>query len=455
MKENMTVGANEILAVKIPRAHWNDSRVKEIVEQYEKIRKKRFWIFFFLQVVGYPIRGYMSLTMLWFWIYLFGMIYAYTMGLNHSSNQLKELKKSEGWGTKADAVVRIDTEVSRKKNTFLVKWQHFLIPLALMIPIVFYVRPEPLWVEVGMIVFVMVVTYLCGVFFYIMYRRLPTKVYSADTEINLVANRIYRYEWSKVGLLFSWSAIVYIPVLFAPTNDLYYTSEIHLTLQMSLLLLVTFLIPVFIVMIFVRTNKKIKEEQEKILNPIEDSLEVDDDEYWNMFMYSNPYDKRLWVPRKVGVGITINMAHTAGRIIMIGIAVMTLAIIIWSTAIMIAVDFYVPTMTIDKNVSIDGNSSDRIVIAGIDDILRIDIEDVSSLQMMTELPSTYRINGSSTERVKAGEFRVSGYGMVTLEIMVEVPIYIQLELEDETYIFFNGQTEEITEEYYQEIKSLL
>ncbi len=455
MKENMTAGANEILAVKIPRAHWNDSRVKEIVEQYEKSRKKRFWIFFFLQVVGYPIRGYMSLTMLWFWIYLFGLIYVYTMGLNHSSNQLKALKKSEGWGGKVDAVVRIDTEVSRKKNTFLVKWQYFLIPLGLMIPTVFYVGPESLWTELGASAFVMGTTYLCGVFFYIMYRRLPTKVYSEDTEINLAANRVCHHEWSKIGLLFSWSAIVYIPVLFAPTNELYYTNEIHLTMQMSLLLLVTLLVPVFIVVIFVRTNKKIKEEQEKILNPIEDSLEVDDDEYWNMFMYSNPHDKRLWVPRKVGVGFTINMGHTAGKVVMAGIAVMTIATIIWSTVIMIAVDFYVPTMRVEVGVSSDGNINDKIVIAGIDDTLHIDIEDVSSVQMITELPSTYRINGSSTERVKAGEFRVSGYGMATLEIMVEVPIYIQLELEDETYIFFNGQTEEITEEYYQEIKSLL
>ncbi len=442
MKENMSPNGNNILGVKLHKAHWNDDRVKEIVGIYEKKRKKKIWIFLLLLLVGYPIRGYYSFTMLWFWIYIFGMIFVYTAELNRHSNMLVELKKTEGWNLPSEGVIRVDTEVSRKKNSFLVKWYYFLIPLGVIAVSSIYMMPMSIWSEGGISVFLMVITYLCGIILYIIYRNLPTVVYSEDTEINIAANRIYRHEWSKVWLVFSWSAIIYLPALFMPANELYFTDEIHLSMQIGYILLVSIFMPICVVIYLIRTQKKIKAEQEKIINNNENELDIEDDEYWTMFMYCNPHDKRVWVPKKVGIGLTINLGRTAGKIIMIGIAVATVGVIVWSTLIMMAADFFVPEMTLKK---------DTIIIEGIDDTLYIGLKEVESVKLITELPPTHRIKGSSTERVRAGDYRIRGIGNAKLEILLDVPLYIELELKDETYVYFNGQSEEITETYYQEI----
>ncbi len=285
MRESMSAGENNILTVKIPRIHFKDERVKAIIERYEKSRKKILWIFLLLQIVGYPIREYFSLTMLWFYIYIFAMIYVYTVNLNRYANQLKELKKTEGWG-------------------------------------------------------------------------------------------------------------------------------------------------------------EAKEEREKRLNPNEERLYVDDEEYWTRFMYCNPHDKRLLVPAKVGSSLTINLGRTAGKIVMLGIGGVTIAVIIWSIVVAIPIDFAVPTMTLQDDI---------IIIDGIDDTLQIEKEEIESVQLITEIPSTYKRKGSATERVKSGKFRVKEKGEARLEVMVKVPLYIELELTDDTYVYFNGQTEEITENYFEQI----
>ena len=61
---------------------------------------------------------------------------------------------------------------------------------------------------------------------------------------------------------------------------------------------------------------------------------LDDDDYWILGMfYFNPNDTRLNVEKRFGYGGTVNIAHPAGKVIMIVTAVLLLATIgflIWA-----------------------------------------------------------------------------------------------------------------------------
>ena len=63
---------------------------------------------------------------------------------------------------------------------------------------------------------------------------------------------------------------------------------------------------------------------------------LDDDDCWILGMfYYNPNDTRLNVEKRFGYGGTVNIAHPAGKVIMIVIALMLIAaiiFIIWAAA---------------------------------------------------------------------------------------------------------------------------
>lgn len=46
----------------------------------------------------------------------------------------------------------------------------------------------------------------------------------------------------------------------------------------------------------------------------------DDDQYWLAgFLYNNPDDPALFVPKRFGLGRTVNIGHPLGKLIMIGL----------------------------------------------------------------------------------------------------------------------------------------
>lgn len=49
---------------------------------------------------------------------------------------------------------------------------------------------------------------------------------------------------------------------------------------------------------------------------------------WYGFVYKNPDDPRLWVPKRLGVGFTVNFGHPAGWPVMVAMTVLPIAIVI-------------------------------------------------------------------------------------------------------------------------------
>jgi uncharacterized membrane protein len=45
-------------------------------------------------------------------------------------------------------------------------------------------------------------------------------------------------------------------------------------------------------------------------------------------MYRDPSDRRLFIPKKLGTGLTINMAHPAGWWVLIGMTIIPILVVV-------------------------------------------------------------------------------------------------------------------------------
>ena len=54
----------------------------------------------------------------------------------------------------------------------------------------------------------------------------------------------------------------------------------------------------------------------------------DDDRYWYGPFYNNPGDPAVFVPKRFGLGWTVNFGHPRGKLVMIGTLLLPLVLLI-------------------------------------------------------------------------------------------------------------------------------
>lgn len=124
---------NMLLGVSIPISYLQDDSIKNIMEEFEKRIKKFFWLCFFVSGFGYFLEPWVSLSLLWILIYIFGIIGIYNYCIEYYAKKIRKLKKERVCESVEGYVLNLDTEVSRLKNTFPVRRRWFLPPLILII----------------------------------------------------------------------------------------------------------------------------------------------------------------------------------------------------------------------------------------------------------------------------------------------------------------------------------
>jgi hypothetical protein len=83
---------------------------------------------------------------------------------------------------------------------------------------------------------------------------------------------------------------------------------------------------------------------------------------------------------------------------------------------------------------------------------QFDANDIVSIDMIDDIPGGIRTNGISTNRYSLGNFDINGYGKSKLYVVWGAP-YIVIELDD-LYVFINGDTEDQTQDYYNQLMEL-
>lgn len=277
---------------------------------------------------------------------------------------------------------------------------------------------------------VICIIYFGGLLLYQLFKSLKSTVYSEDTAVNCAINKAYKRYWSSFCLVLSYLSFCYIPCLFAENF-------------VSSLLIATIVASVIPFLYMLYTHKKITDLTSSLVNLEKESFSVEDDDFWRFGFYNNPYSNKVWVPKRVGIGLTINFATTWGK----AFSVFTVGIIIWTIWLclsLVPLDFGKITMTQENGIfKIDAPMYDTDIYP----------ERIKSISTIDTFPNSYRTNGANGKNLWVGNYHVNGYGASRLNIMIETPLYIVLQLEDDSFIFLNGEDIPTTLEYYNRIKA--
>jgi hypothetical protein len=171
--------------------------------------------------------------------------------------------------------------------------------------------------------------------------------------------------------------------------------------------------------------------------------QADEDEYWaNGFSYHNPKDPRVFVDKRVGVGLTVNTGTLAGKLIMGGTVALFAAVVLGVSVMMIRSELDPPVMTItpDARVEIDYQMYP----------FDFAIAEIEELALVEEIPSGRRTNGEATDKVARGHFNLLDLGKARLYVFKNNPPYIRIKLPD-VYIFYNEQDPAKTRRLYEDL----
>ncbi|MFD0674578.1 DUF5808 domain-containing protein [Cohnella sp. GCM10027633] len=170
-----------------------------------------------------------------------------------------------------------------------------------------------------------------------------------------------------------------------------------------------------------------------------------EDEYWaNGFTYHNPQDKRISVPKRVGIGMTVNTGTLAGRTIMQAVIALVAGVLLFASFLIIRAEFVSPTLTVtpEERIEID------YPMHGYDFALA----DVRGMTLVDGVPSGGKINGENSTKYKRGTFRLKEIGKSRVFIFKDNPPYIRFEL-DNTYVFYNDRDSAETRKLFEQLQT--
>jgi len=304
---------NMLLGVSLPDQALNNQAVTDLVKKYRRAYSLYTLIFLSLLLPMPFLLGHFSLTMAYFFLWLFALTYLQLKTFNNYFSQMHALKAKNQWRVGNQQMISIDTEVSRLKDTFMASKQWFLLPLAILIvPLAGSIfAPQELLPQSAIAITTITGLILAALFFsvYLGIGKMRTKTYSEHTEINLHLNHIFKNQWSKCM------------IILAVLSSLFFVVALYLN-HIEILAFVYLLL---ITLVAVLAHSRIQRERNRLLRGEKDDMDKDDDRYWiGGIFYNNPNDRNLFVEKRLGIGMTMNIGAVGGKLIAAGIVLLLL-----------------------------------------------------------------------------------------------------------------------------------
>lgn len=173
-----------------------------------------------------------------------------------------------------------------------------------------------------------------------------------------------------------------------------------------------------------RANKALRAWKTERLGP--DACMKDGDDHWvcGGLFYYNPDDPHAMVDRRVGYGLTVNMARLGGKLFG-GIGV-------GSIALCVGIGIWIFLMGAQKTgLSVEEGKLRAAHGSGVK--YSIAAEEITDISLHEELPSASRTFGVGMPRYLQGMFAVKGYGSCSLCLDPTVPPFLCVRTGGKTY----------------------
>ena len=430
---------NILIGVTIPFLELKNDKVLNIVKEFKRENIIGFIIASILFIPSFFFK-LNSNQILYFFLWLIG-VYIFTRSLFIKYNKkLMNLKRENNWLLPSKRLVTIDTEVTRLKDKMPLSVLWFIPSFIIsLIPIIIvFNNIKEYGTSLGIVASNALIGNIIFLVMYKIYSKGKTEVISEDTSANIAYNTVFKRTWTmgtiiaatiqSIGMLFMFS-------LFLNKNN------------STILFILSVMIPSSIILVgILYINKKIREEQGRILNTCKNPIYTDNDEFWSKGVYNNPNDRAVTVEDRTGYGITYNLGTKKGRRIYYGSLIFAGILVIGLTVSMIRFDHTKFTLNIDNNI---------VKIKAPTYGTEFDIDDIEKVTMIDNLPSGIRTNGVGASTYNLGNFSINGYGKCKLYVYFENQNCIGIKLKDNSYIFFNDKSNDETLKYYSELEKAL
>lgn len=263
--------------------------------------------------------------------------------------------------------------------------------------------------------------------------RMRTDVVSWRSEVNQQVARVRQYQWGRFWCLAVWENSLFLFVIWYGMHrphQLFWLVVVG-TLVLSALLLVQ----------MVLTERNIRKAYEAYAD--ETYWDEDEDAHWlGGLVYYNEKDSRFMVNKRVGVGTTVNLAKTSGKVFTIGACILTVALLLWAMILLLATDFVPISLEVEE---------DGVVSRQFGEEYSIPFGEIESVELVSKLPSMSKRVGTATETVYKGSFLDQEYNSCKVCVRIGEGPFVKLMTRDGMTYYLNDEDGEVTQAVYEEL----
>ncbi|WP_375178960.1 DUF5808 domain-containing protein [Enterococcus rotai] len=429
---------NIILETTLPKEKLQDEQVLTISRTYKK--RLLQWAFIF-SVAALPILtiSYDSLTLIYFLVMIFGFIGTSFYLQVIYIRKMTTVKVQNNWVLPTSPLL-VDTALVVNKNRKLISIWWFLPSILITLLGCIYSFTtlgfsNGNWI-IGLISLLMSAMFLL---FYYFIARFPVKPLTSDETINQQVNDQMRHHWS---VLMAISALVLSPLAFISV------SSVSIPYEKMMLFSVGYAIFIlgFVLFTFCYLFSS-RKKQDQLIAQAKEYRYSDEDQYWKYGVYINPNDKRIMIPDRVGMNISVNLGRPAGKLALGIIGVLVLFSLIGASIPMVISDF--SANPFELSTSHNGIS----LSAPLSQSRKITWDEIESVELIHTLPKDrLKLYGTATENYLTGEFQINNEPAYLLVLSNKKPI-LEIRTNDKLYYYTNKDTK-LTEKYYKDIQTI-
>lgn len=402
-------------------------------------RKRQFQLAFILTILDLSLLIPMkdSIFMMLFFVLLYITIAAgYLLQIRYIRKG-HQLIIENNWQL-TEQPIQVNTALVIEKNRKLVSPWWFVVSFGLLLLLTFVLHNQ------GMESLTWILFITCGLTLALFVvgwwaiGRLPVRALTDDQTINRQYNDLTKFYWSALMVTTSFfvNLVIYLPLLTVNLSNRFFE-----VLMISEFLLIFLFCGLTFWWLFRLRNK-----QDQLLTQTPSFRYTGDDYYWRYGIYYNPDDRRLMIPDRIGLNITINLARVGGKIFIGLIPILLIAAMLIVVVPLYVLDYHPDPLTYEvkqESVLLDGPYYRE---------QKISFQDIEKVSLIEQLPPTgMKVNGLATENYAIGSFKVGGKS-ATLFIDHQSKPILKITTKKRDYYYTNTDSA-VTKQAYQSIQA--
>jgi uncharacterized membrane protein len=422
MRNETKAKKNLIIGVTLPHDRRSDPSVTAVIRQF--LRAQTVILVSLLVLLLPPLLfEYDSVVFTWVVVWIISAIALSGLPYIVCNRKLRELKSRNGWFSESTGITLVDTKLAVAPKKQLSVWVFVPTFVISLIPVTLSLTRRgqdefwPMLIAFGSLAVAVAAFW----FLYRLIYRQRAEVVDANTSLSSSLTQVRRYNWSK-----SWIWTAYLTSLFSLVLWLLKGNGL-------LSIVLTVLYSAVFIAVLLSAEFRTRRIQQKLTEESGRAVYTDDDDKWMFGMlYKNPNDSHLMVNRRTGIGMTINLAKTPGKLL-IGFTVLVL-LILPLTGIWMMKEETTPVALAFTNT--------QLLALHTGTVYTIELDAITSAHRLYGLPNGSRTNGTGMKTVDKGSFRLDGIGDCRLCLDPRVTPFIVLTSGGRTYILGSSDADE-------------